>query len=176
MAGKWHYVYYSYEEWGRGYIGKRSSLLSPEMDPYLGSFSDKTFHPTQKIILGIFDTSEEALAAEIVLHDFYGVHKNPHFANRAKQTSSKFQCENGCYSRLGEQEKLVRDLKIGQSRSSGARGFYFCLIFPDGKIIVTQNLRDTCRNHQLNRQNLCKVLKGQRSHSKGWTITKHALR
>lgn len=176
MKKQWHYVYYSYEEWGRGYIGKRSSLLPPEVDPYLGSFSDKTFRPTQKIVLEIFNTSEEALAAEIVLHDFYDVHKNSHFANRAKQTSSKFQCENGYYSRLDKQKKLIRNSKISRSRSSGARGFYFCLISPDGKIIVTQNLRDTCKSYQLNRQNLCKVLKGQRSHSKGWTITKHALR
>ena len=88
---KHFYVYYSYEEYGRGYIGKRECECLPEEDiNYLGSFHDKSFYPTQKIILETFDSVEEALEAEIILHDFYEVDKNPHFANRAKQTSTKF--------------------------------------------------------------------------------------
>lgn len=175
MTATWHYVYYSYEEWGRGYIGKRSSSCAPDDDPYLGSFSDKTFRPTQKIVLATFETSKEALEAEIVLHDFYEVHKNPHFANRAKQTSAKFQCDPEWYSRMGEKEKLIRASKISRSMSGGARGFYFCLRSPDGKIIVTQNLRETCRSHGLQRANLQKILKGERENAAGWTITKHFL-
>lgn len=85
-----HYVYYSYEEWGRGYIGVRSTKLDPEKDQYKGSFKDKTFKPTQKIILGTFESRKEALEAEILLHNFYEVALNPHFANRAKQKSTKF--------------------------------------------------------------------------------------
>lgn len=87
-----HYVYYSYEEWGRGYIGKRKCPIdkTPESDEYLGSYKDKTFKPTHKIILGVFDSNEEALNAEILLHKFYKVDANPHFANKAKQTSKKF--------------------------------------------------------------------------------------
>jgi hypothetical protein len=175
MREKWHYVYYSYEEWGRGYIGKRSSFCHPDEDPYLGSFGDKSFKPTQKIVLAIFESSEEALEAEILLHNFYQVHKNSHFANRAKQTSAKFECDPEWYSRMGEREKLIRASKIGRSLSSGARGFYFCLRSPDGKIIVTQNLRETCRNHGLQRSALQKVLRGERTHSAGWTITKHLI-
>jgi hypothetical protein len=86
-----HYVYYSYEEWGRGYIGVRTCSCLPEEDmQYLGSFRDKTFRPKEKIILQIFKTREEALEAEVVLHRFYDVGINPHFANRAKQTSVRF--------------------------------------------------------------------------------------
>ena len=93
---KQFYVYYSYEEYGRGYIGKRECKCLPEEDVnYFGSFHDKTFQPTQKIILEIFESVEEALQAEIILHDFYEVDKNPHFANRAKQTSTKFYCNLG---------------------------------------------------------------------------------
>jgi hypothetical protein len=85
------YVYYSYEEWGRGYIGKRECYCLPEEDvKYFGSFRDKTFKPTQKIILATFNTREEALAAEIALHGFYEIEKNPHFANKARQTSTGF--------------------------------------------------------------------------------------
>jgi hypothetical protein len=87
----YHYVYYSYEEWGRGYIGKRSCVCAPEEDKkYFGSFSDKTFNPTEKIIIATFRTEEEALACEVRLHNYYAVDINPHFANRAKQTSTKF--------------------------------------------------------------------------------------
>lgn len=85
-----HYVYYSYEEWGRGYIGVRSTKLDPQKDLYVGSFRDKHFKPTQKIVLQVFGTRKEAIEAEIALHNFYQVHTNPHFANRSKQTSTGF--------------------------------------------------------------------------------------
>lgn len=88
-----HYVYYSYEEWGRGYIGVRSTKLNPQEDTYMGSFRDETFKPTQKIILEEFKSRKEAMEAEILLHDFYEVGVNPHFANRAKQTSTLFDVE-----------------------------------------------------------------------------------
>jgi hypothetical protein len=87
----YHYVYYSYEEWGRGYIGVRSCNCLPEEDcSYFGSFFDKTFTPTEKIIIDKFESREQALQAEIDLHSFYQVHVNPQFANKAKQTSKKF--------------------------------------------------------------------------------------
>ena len=102
---KHFYVYYSYEEYGRGYIGKRECECLPEKDiNYLGSFHDKSFYPTQKIILETFDIVEEALEAEIILHDFYEVYKNPHFANRAKQTSTKFYY----ISKMSDEEKVRR--------------------------------------------------------------------
>jgi hypothetical protein len=88
---EYYYTYYSYEEWGRGYIGSRGCECLPEDDiKYFGSFYDKTFNPTQKIILEIYETREQALEAEVILHDFYDVANNPHFANKAKQTSTKF--------------------------------------------------------------------------------------
>ena len=91
------YVYYSYEEWGRGYIGKRECSCLPTEDiKYFGSFKDKTFRPTQKIILEVCKTKEEAIQFEVILHDFYEVDINPHFANKAKQTSIGFS-----YDRTG---------------------------------------------------------------------------
>ena len=85
-----HYVYYSYEEFGRGYIGCRTCEGLPEKDVYLGSYHDKTFSPTQKIILETFSTRVEALQAEVDLHMFYQVDKNPHFANKARQKTTGF--------------------------------------------------------------------------------------
>jgi len=89
---KHFYVYYSYEEYGRGYIGSRSCKCLPEEDvKYFGSSKDKAFKPTQKIILkSDYATREEAYADEIILQQYYKVMENPHFANKAYQTSTKF--------------------------------------------------------------------------------------
>jgi 5-methylcytosine-specific restriction endonuclease McrA len=106
---KYFYVYYSYEEYGRGYIGKRECKCLPEEDiKYFGSFTDKTFKPTQKIILETFDSVEKSLTAECALHNFYEVHKNPHFANRAKQTSRKFYYITPREKMLGENNPAKR--------------------------------------------------------------------
>lgn len=86
-----HYVYHSYEEWGRDYIGIRSCDCLPEEDiKYFGSFRDKTFKPTGKTILFTGETRKEISEIEIKLHDFFDVSVNPQFANRSKQTSTKF--------------------------------------------------------------------------------------
>jgi len=89
---EYHYVYYSYEEYNRGYIGSRTCKCLPEEDiNYFGSFKDKAFKPTQKIILkSDYATREEAYVDEIILQKYYQVAENPHFANRAYQTSTKF--------------------------------------------------------------------------------------
>ena len=36
-----HYTYYSFEQWGRGYIGRRSCKCSPEEDNYFGSYRER---------------------------------------------------------------------------------------------------------------------------------------
>lgn len=106
---KYFYVYYSYEEYGRGYIGKRECNCLPEKDiKYFGSYKDKTFQPTQKIILETFDSVEDALEAESILHDFYEIDKNSHFANRARQTSKKFYYINPSENMLGENNPAKR--------------------------------------------------------------------
>jgi general stress protein YciG len=89
---EYYYTYYSYEEWGRGYFGSRGCECLPEEDiNYLGSSKDKTFKPKYKIILkDDYATREEAYADEIILQEHYKVVENPHFANKAYQTSTKF--------------------------------------------------------------------------------------
>ena len=92
------YVYYSYEEWGRGYIGSRQCLCPPSEDTdYFGSFRDTSFSPTYKIVVSEFLTRKEAIECEIILHEFFNVDLNPHFANQAKQRNDSFS-----YSRRGE--------------------------------------------------------------------------
>jgi len=105
MADQWHYVYYSYEQWGRGYIGRRSSKMHPSVDPYMGSFRDKTFAPTEKIVLAEFDSVEEAVQCEINLHAFFAVDSNPHFANQSRQTSTGFFYTGGCSTPKTEEQR-----------------------------------------------------------------------
>lgn len=113
---KYHYVYYSYEEWGRGYIGSRSCFCLPEHDvKYLGSYTDKSFKPTNKTILCSFPTREEAFKAETKLHEFYDIDCNPHFANRAKQTEVGFKIS---YERTREE---IRQKQIGRKASLETR-------------------------------------------------------
>ena len=119
---KHYYVYYSYEPWGRGYIGRRECSCLPEEDTnYFGSFYDKTFKPSEKIILGVFDTREKALAAEVELHFFYKVNKNPHFANLSRQTSIGFSGGSGFLGFSHSEESKEKISKNSASRRPDIR-------------------------------------------------------
>lgn len=119
---KHFYIYYSYEEFGRGYIGSRGCKCLPEEDlRYYGSFHDKTFKPTQKIIIGVYESRKDAYESEILLHEFYDVARNPHFANRSKQTSTKFTT-SGVGRKLTETDKKrIGDLHRGKVLSEETR-------------------------------------------------------
>lgn len=115
---KHFYVYYSYEEFGRGYIGKRECSCKPEDDiKYFGSFTDKSFKPTKKIILQTFVNEDECLIAECALHNFYQVDKNSHFANMAKQTSTKFYFSKSGKHHPNYGKKTPVDVRKKQSES-----------------------------------------------------------
>ena len=119
---KHFYVYYSYEEFGRGYIGSRGCKCLPEEDSkYYGSFRDKNFNPTQKIILGVYESRKDAYESEILLHEFYDVARNPHFANRSKQTSKKFTTYGVGRAHSEEQKRRIGDLHRGKVLSPETR-------------------------------------------------------
>jgi hypothetical protein len=123
---EYHYTYYSYEEWGKGYIGSRTCKCPPEEDiKYFGSYKDKTFRPTQKIILkSDYATREEAYIDEIILQHYYNVVENLHFANKAYQTSTKFFYIDGSVG--GKKAKElglgVHSLSREQLSENGKRG------------------------------------------------------
>jgi len=146
---EYHYTYYSYEEWGMGYFGSRSCDCLPEEDVnYFGSFSDKNFNPTYKIILkSDYKTREEATSDEIILHNFYEVDKNPHFANKAKQTSVKFYYGSKEHSR-----------KIGRDNAKLKRGF--CGMTKEQRI---QNSRKIGIKHRENKTGFFKLTKEEKS-------------
>jgi len=120
---EYHYVYYSYEEFGRGYIGCRTCKCLPEEDKYLGSYHDETFKPSHKIILETFSTREDALEAEVNLHKFYQVDRNPHFANKSRQKTTgfyyaekKFGQDNPFYGRKHSKETREKLSKSSKGR------------------------------------------------------------
>lgn len=115
---EYHYTYYSYEEYGKGYFGSRTCKCLPKEDVnYFGSFSDKNFKPTQKIILkDDYNTREEAYIDEITLQEYYRVVENPHFANRAYQTSTKFYFGSSEHSKqIGLENSRLKRGCIGMS-------------------------------------------------------------
>ena len=113
-----HYVYYSYEDWGRGYIGARQCECDIYEDEYFGSYYDKTFNPTNKVILMECNTKDEALEVEVILHKFYDVKNNPHFANQANQTSSKFDYDNTGMPMSEETKKRISEAKKGHLKGT----------------------------------------------------------
>ena len=158
-----HYVYYSYEEFGRGYIGCRTCKCLPEEDDYLGSYHDETFNPSHKIILETFPTREEALQAEVNLHKFYQVDKNPHFANKARQKTTgfyyaekKFGEENPFYgkSHTEETKKIIRQyqtenngyVKNRRSYKGENNPFYNKAHSKETKELLKQKTTETWKN------------------------------
>jgi len=113
---EYYYTYYSYEEWGKGYFGSRGCKCLPEEDVnYFGTFVDKTFKPTQKIILrSDYSTRIEAYADEIILHDYYDVANNPHFANKSNLTTTRFYVTREVASKNGiTGGKKAKELGLG---------------------------------------------------------------
>ena len=124
-----HVVYLSFEEnkVSRGYVGKHSS--NDPYDPYMGSFSDKTFMPTSKMILEYSKTEKGAVAAEIRWQKVFQVVEDPAFANVAYQTSVKFsysevwseERRTAASERFRDPELLCRISKKGKKEKESTR-------------------------------------------------------
>lgn len=150
---RYHYVYYSYESWGRGYIGKRSCKCLPKDDVrYFGSFKDSSFKPDQKIILQVFETEKEALEAEIYLHNFYEVDINTHFVNKARQRTLGFS-----FRAAGEKNTKFR------------RVLWFHNVFGTENLSASE-LIEKFPEQVLNQGHLSEVSMGKRSEHRGWTL------
>jgi hypothetical protein len=172
-----HYTYYSYEEWGRGYIGSRTCTCLPEEDiKYFGSFKDKSFKPTQKIILkSDYATREEAYDDEIILHRYFKVVENPHFANKANQTSTGFSRKGLSLSE--EQKAALREKFKGKNSGKnnpmyGKRGPKNPMYGKRGKNNPNYGKRRT----QESKNKISKALTGRKlseSHLKNLRITKN---
>jgi len=185
---KHFYVYYSYEPWGRGYIGKRECECLPEEDvKYFGSYRDKTFRPTEKIILETFDTVDEVLEAEVILHDFYKVDKNPHFANKVRATTTGFYFsvsgkDNPFYGRHHTEEtrELIRsknkgkpqDKDVVKRRIKSSLKYNYLFISPDNQRYETTNANQFCIDNGLNSSCAYQVARGNWSNHQSWKVVR----
>jgi hypothetical protein len=115
----YHFVYLSFEEFpgGRDYIGVHSTRDLG--DGYLGSFKDKTFNPTNKIILQFCKTRKGAVEAEIRWQKVFSVAEDPQYANRAYQTSEKFDTTGGTVWHNLQGEHTVCHTNPGPEWSKG---------------------------------------------------------
>ena len=98
----YHYVYrISNTKEQKHYYGKRSSKVEPKKDlgiKYFSSSKDKNFILDQKHnpknykykVVHSYSSSEQAIRAEIYLHNKLNVDANPAFYNKSKQTATKF--------------------------------------------------------------------------------------
>lgn len=229
---KYFYVYYSYEPWGRGYIGKRECWCLPEDDiKYFGSFEDKTFKPTEKIILETFNSRKDAYVAEAKLHTFYDVKNNLHFSNKTNQYLNKNELFKIKKLRISDENfqnqfisyvkefKSIRQillklelketggnynsvktwielLKLDTSHFTGmgwSKGkklgdrltekqkekshykYTYTVTTPTEQIIITKNLSQFCREHNLNKRNMWLASVGRIKSCKGYKVTREPL-
>jgi hypothetical protein len=117
----WHIVYLSYESkpGGRNYIGKHST--ENIHDGYLGSFSDSSFRPDSRIILGVFKSSEAAVEAEIQWQRVFRVVSNSDFANKSYQTSNKFDTTGITAHNKGKSRTEEEKIKISEGTKKGLK-------------------------------------------------------
>ena len=104
-----HTVYLSFEDGkvGRDYIGKHSS--EDPYDEYLGSYKDKSFDPSGKIILEYARTEEGAVEAEVRWQQVFRVAEDSQFANQSYQNTSRFRLSSCNEETLRRREQSIRD-------------------------------------------------------------------
>ena len=163
-----HYVYLSYEVGGRMYIGSRSSECPEEDTDYFGSYRDKTFNPTEKKILKVFDTREEANNWESYLHEANSVDTNPKFANQLRFSNQMMYWTGE--SNVAK-DPVIR-AKISASKIGSNNPMCYTTIFrsPSGNLHSVECLATFAEQHGLQPSHLSKVRNGLRKSHRGWTL------
>ena len=112
----YHILYNSFEEFpgGRDYIGAHSTKNL--YDGYLGSFTDRSFKPTAKIIISFHPDRKSLLRAEINFQRMLKVVEDPQYANRAYQTSDGFSIFGlaGIIRRGGKWSEEAKERRRGE--------------------------------------------------------------
>jgi hypothetical protein len=125
---KYHYTYWLQDEHGKAYIGVRSCNCNVYNDTYMSSSKTvlsliKNGAKFTKTILAVWDTREDAISHEILLHDIFNVNINPNFYNKAKQRSKKFTCSTLGFTHSLETIELLKQQKSGIKHPNyGKRG------------------------------------------------------
>ena len=117
---KYHYVYrITNTKENKHYYGVRSSKVEPKLDlgiKYFSSSTDKDFIKEQKEnkstfkykIIKQFNSREEAINLEIILHNKFDVGVNSNFYNKCKQTSKGFDTTGSTRTLSQETKEKMR--------------------------------------------------------------------
>ena len=104
------------------YIGVRSCKINPEEDKYLSSSKviKRNKIAVDKHILSTWNTRQEAVSHEILLHDCFNVAINKEFFNQALQTAVGFDTSGMLSPMKGKQHtnetiEKMRESKLNQS-------------------------------------------------------------
>ena len=85
----YYYIYVTFFSNGNFYIGSRKCNITPEDDiSYLGSYTDKTNHDGEKVILKIFSNENEMIFYETSLIQKFKSYDNCINVNSSPRTSS----------------------------------------------------------------------------------------
>jgi hypothetical protein len=79
--------------------------------------------------------------------------------------------KKGYSNGLGKMSKEKRTQMCIESHIKNHK-YIFTLISPEGEIIETIFLTETCKKLNLNRDSICRVSRGERKHHKGWRVTR----
>lgn len=182
-----YYTYYSFETNkgidGLGYIGHRQlkSANTPEEELYYGtpsSSKNKEFKDNRskgKIILGVFETREEAVAHEVYLHELWSVDINEHFANQSKQTSEKFYYsasgeDNPNYGKTGENNPNYGRKHTQESRQRMSEALKGRPLLPETCTKLSESHRGKVLSEE-HKGNISKAMAGDRNPFYGQTHT-----
>lgn len=157
------------------YIGYRKcpSSKTPGTDPYLGSYTDKTFKPTSKFILGVYKSRERAMEAEIRLHRDNDVANSPIFANKARSTSTGFTFDRRGKKFNGETREKMSLSRLGEKNPRYRAADWY---HPDYGKILQKSVSEIIKsfpNQKLYQSLLSEVLNEKRSCHKNWRLLKN---
>jgi len=121
-----HYTYLmQHRITGMCYIGVRTCKCLIGDDKYTGSskyMSKEDRDGCNKIILGRFDTREDAVGYEVLLHNMFDVASNRVFWNKSKQTATSFDTSGRKASKEERERISIVQLRRYESSVSPLRG------------------------------------------------------
>lgn len=186
------------------YIGSRcrKGTVDPYEDSlYMGTVTSKKWKKlwpeiikrSEKYILGVFLTKEEAIAHEVALHEKYNVASNNKYYNQAKQSNTKFTTagtklteehkkklrgpryhirgeNNPLYGRKNKKHSKFMSGRKGKSASAYKHDIY---VFEHNDFGIFEGTMGELRmQYDLEASNLTSVINGRRKSINGWKLVK----
>lgn len=159
-----HYCYKIEFPTGHVYFGVRSCNCKPKDDTYLGSpYTHKEYwdlYEPKKTILKEFSNRKEAEEAEKFLINWQW-----NSTDTGKNLSLNAAISNVNFNTLG--------LKLSEE-AKNKMSYCFTVYDPEGNKISGVNISNFAKQNNLNPTHLCDVVRGDRFHHQGWTVSEYA--